>query len=85
MLSKMDDTFTLNVNFQGKDLEFEGRLHLLGYTFKIEMDVNGTPVFFELDENRKYRASADADTNEKLVPIDLLKSIADRLGILLNF
>jgi hypothetical protein len=85
MLSKMDDTFTLYVDFQGKELEFEGRLHLLGYTFKIEMDVNGIPVFFELDENRKYRATADVDVNEKLVPRELIKSIAERLGILLKF
>jgi phosphoribosylformylglycinamidine (FGAM) synthase PurS component len=82
----MDDTFFINIDYQGTTQEFEGRLHVLGYIYKIELDIYGKAVYFELDEERKYRATAAWDQiNEKLVTNELLKAISERLEALLKF
>jgi len=81
----MDETFTLDVNYNGENLEFEGRLLISGYLHKIEMDVNGTPVFFEPDEERNYRALVGREQmDDKNLSVSLLQAIAHRLESLLK-
>ena len=83
--TKMDETFTLDVSYKGEDLEFEGKLLLSGYLHKIEIDVNGTPVFFEPDEERNYRALVGPDQiDDKYLSVGLLQAIAQRLESLLK-
>lgn len=82
----MEDSFIIPLTFQGEELELEGRLHLLGYLHKIEVQVNGTAVLFEPDEERKYRALVSIEQVEKSRNLNpaLLKAIAEKLDSLLN-
>ena len=52
----MDDQFLLTVNYKSKDQDFNAWLLLQGYTHKIKVQVEGTEVFFEPDEEGNYRA-----------------------------
>ena len=52
----MEDEFILPVSFEGKELELPARLLRYGYTVKIEVEIDGTPVVFEPDEERNWRA-----------------------------
>jgi hypothetical protein len=55
----MEDTFDIPVTYKGKELLFKSQLLILGYTHKISVDVNGTEVLYEPDEERNYRAVID--------------------------
>lgn len=74
----MEDTFNIPVNYKGKELLFKSKLLILGYTHKISVNVNGTEVLFEPDEERNYRAVIDLDKMEgmKMIDKELLKAIA---------
>jgi hypothetical protein len=52
----MDEGFDIPVTYKGKDLLFPARLVSFGYPHKIEVDVYGTLVHFERDEEREWRA-----------------------------
>ena len=81
----MDNTFELDVDFNGETYEFEGNLIIGGYLHKIELDVQGTKVYFEPDEERNYRALMSVeDLNKSELSIGLLKAIGHRLDSLLT-
>ncbi|WP_221392681.1 hypothetical protein [Dyadobacter sp. NIV53] len=82
----MEEPFIIDVNYGGKELEFEGQLHISGYQHKIEIIVNEIPVFFEPDEERNYRAlvSMEQMQHHKHMSQDLLQAIAHRLDSLLT-
>jgi hypothetical protein len=52
----MDEDFELPVNYSGKHLHFPAKLIRFGYSYRIEVDVNGVLVSFEKDEERNWRA-----------------------------
>lgn len=72
----MNELFELPVTANGKDLLFPARLLQLGYTHKFEVDVYGTQVFFEPDEEGAYRAVVDPDERPKHFDPELLQAIA---------
>ena len=74
----MEDTFDIPVTYKEKELLFKSQLLILGYTHKISVDVNGTEVLFEPDEERNYRAVIGPEKMEGMKTIDkeLLKAIA---------
>ena len=77
-LIKMKDSFDLPVVFNNKELVFPGRLLNYGYSSKIEIDIDGTKVLFEPDEERNWRALIsyeDVQANKKL-NLELLKAVA---------
>lgn len=81
----MDESFFIDVEYLGKELEFEGRLIVSGYLHKIEMDVEGIKVFFEPDEERNYRALVSLEeVREARLDAGLLQAIAARLESLLK-
>ena len=52
----MDDTIEIPVNYKNKSLIFEAKFLQLGYSYKFEIDVNGTTVYIsrhDLQENLK--------------------------------
>lgn len=51
----MDEEFLLPVSFNGNDFEFPAKLLKFGYTFTLEVDIEGTKVHYELDEERNWR------------------------------
>lgn len=74
----MEDDFILPVVFESQELSFPARLLNYGYSSKLEVDVNGTNVLFEPDEERNWRALIsfqDVQANKKL-DVDLLMAIA---------
>lgn len=82
----MDESFMIPVTYMGKELEYEGRLRLLGYLHKIEIDVEGTAVIFEPDEERNYRAIVSHEQLDKSKGLSagLLEAIAKQLNSLLS-
>lgn len=82
----MTDSFDLPVTFNKEELSFTGHLLNYGYSYKIELDVYGTQVFFEPDEERNFRAliaPEEINTNNKL-SVGLLEAIARALETLSN-
>ena len=55
----MTDSFDLPVMYKGEELLLPAQLLQLGYTHTFKVDVNGTEVLFEPDEERSYRAVMD--------------------------
>ena len=72
----MEDSFDLPVVYKGEEVLFPARLLQTGYTHRFEVDIYGTPIYFEPDEERNYRALVDTDGEGKEVPLELLKAIA---------
>ena len=80
----MDDGFDLPVTYNGNELLFPTRLQELGYTHRLVVDVYGQEVFFEPDEERNYRAIIDPEKINKHLSVDLLKSIAEAIELILK-
>lgn len=81
----MDDVFLLTVPYRNEELEFESRLLVSGYVYKIEVNINGIPVLFEPDEERNYRALVSPEQVEgkgSQLKIDLLQAVAQALETL---
>ena len=61
------ESFLLPVMFKGEERMMAAELSTFGYIHRINIDVDGVPVFFEPDEERNYRAVlADPTINSKL-------------------
>jgi hypothetical protein len=77
----MDESFEIPVSYKGQDLAFTSRLIVYGYTHKIEVDVDGSKVSFEPDEERNYRAMLDVEQikQDKKLDTGLLKAIAQAI------
>lgn len=75
----MDDEFILPVTFNGNEMELSARLLNYGYSSKLEVEIEGTKVIFEPDEERNWRAVIsyeDLIANKK-VSKELLEEVAD--------
>ncbi len=73
--------FELPVIYNNKELVFAGKFLDYGYSSKIEIEIEGTKVLFEPDEERNWRALIsfeDLQANKKLNQ-DLLKTIAEAI------
>ncbi|NTS41400.1 hypothetical protein HRG84_10835 [Flavisolibacter sp. BT320] len=80
----MEDSFAFPVQYKGEEILFPASLQQTGYTHRFEVDVYGTPVYFEPDEERSYRAIVDPEKTDKAVPIDLLQAIAEAITTILK-
>lgn len=81
----MEESFFLDVDYKGETMEFEGWLLVTGYQHKIEMDLFGTKVLFEPDEERNYRAVVGVDDlNNRKLDRYLFQAVAERLESLLK-
>ena len=75
----MDDSFFLTVNVRGVERQFTASLHVFGYTHRFHVDVDGTEVLFERDEEGNYRAIVPPENLRKLPDTGLLQSIAEAI------
>ena len=78
----MEDEFDIPVVYKNQQLFFKAKRLVLGlYTQKIQVDVYGTEVFFEVDEERNYRAYIDPTNTEAIDKADkeLLQQIAEAI------
>lgn len=55
-LPYMFDLFELPVQYKGKEMLFPAELLPMGFTHKIKVNIEGTDILFEPDEERNYRA-----------------------------
>ena len=61
----MEKEFEIPVVYKNQQLFFKAKRLVLGsYMQKIQVDVNGTEVFFEVDEERNYREYIDPTHTE---------------------
>jgi hypothetical protein len=77
----MDEAFELPVFFNNAELSFPARLLDYGYSHKLEVDIDGTKLLFESDEERNWRALIayeELNANNK-ISVDLLKAIASSI------
>jgi len=76
----MPESFLLSVKYKNEVKQFESELRVFGYTHKIAVNVNGTEIIFEPDEERNYRAVLhELDINKHKIDLELLKKIASEL------
>ncbi len=82
----MDEAFEIPVLYKGQELLFPARLLNVGYSHKFLVTINGLELFFEQDNNGKYRALATASNqvDVKNLDADLLKAIAESIESILN-
>jgi hypothetical protein len=80
----MDESFDLPVTYNGKEYQFAASFHQLGYIYRIIVNVNGTEISFERDEERNWRALVNMEDIDKRVETGLLQSIADTIEELLK-
>ena len=80
----MDESFDLPVSYNKKEMLYPARFQQLGYTYRILVDINGTEVGFEPDEEGGFRATVDQDTVTKEVNAGLLKAIAETIEAILK-
>ena len=78
--------FELALNYKGKDLLLPVRLMNYGTSYKLEVEIDGTKVLFEPDEERNWRAMIsyeDVQANKKM-DTGLLELIARELDTILK-
>ena len=81
----MTDSFDLPVRYQGEERFFPAQLLQFGYTHKFQVEVNGTAIFFEPDEERHYRALIEPEQLEKTrIEVALLQAIAAAIEVVLK-
>ena len=67
-LSNMEEGFELPVTVNNTEYSFPARLLNYGYSYKLEVDFDGTNIVFEPDEERNWRAlisNEDLAANKK--------------------
>lgn len=77
----MGETFEIEVAYKGELLNLPAEYLPMGYSFKIRINIDGTDIFFERDDEKNYRAIASPEDFEKSKNIDteLLAAIAQAL------
>ncbi|HEX7905730.1 MAG TPA: hypothetical protein VF487_17780 [Chitinophagaceae bacterium] len=82
----MEEDFELPVHYNNDELHFPTRLLNYGYSYKLEVIIDGDPVLFEPDEERNWRAvltEEDIFSNKK-INAKLLEAIAVAMDSLLK-
>jgi len=82
----MDEPFEIPVLYKGQEHLFPARLSIVGYVHKFLVTINGLELFFEEDNNGKYRAIANTSNQGEMKDLDteLLKAIAESIESILK-
>lgn len=75
----MTEPFIITVTYKGEERNFEAQLQTSGYTHRFIVGVEGIEVFFEWDEEGRYRAvipPAHLANAKKHIDPALLQAIA---------
>jgi hypothetical protein len=72
----MQQTIEIPVAYKDQELTFKAHTVRFGYVLHIVVDVNGTPVTIERDEEGNYRALGDVESK---VDVELVKAIVEVL------
>jgi hypothetical protein len=76
-----DSSFDLHVDYRNNEMIFPAQFLRTGYSYKIQVDVNGTFIDFEPDEERNWRAivNEDPENYNSKASKELLEAIANSL------
>lgn len=77
----MEDHVELPVTYNNQQLNFPARLLNYGYSYKLEVNIDGAKLLFEPDEERNWRALItyeDLNADSK-INVDLLKAIVSSI------
>lgn len=82
----MDDAFDITIQYKGNEKILKGILITYGYSYKIQVDIDGEKIFFEPDEERNFRAMSDPEnrTDAKQADPELLRSITEAIQEILR-
>jgi hypothetical protein len=76
----MAESFVITATYKYQQRDFDAELIAFGYSYRIEVMIDGVKVIFEPDEERNYRAyPADAANAHPLPDPLLLQAIAAAL------
>jgi hypothetical protein len=76
----MDEQIVIPVIFQDMELEFTATLQTWSYGFRFIVDVEGTEVIFEKDDEGEYRALAASGQPIKPPKVQLIAAIGQVLA-----
>ncbi len=81
----MAESFTLVVNYKGKEYQLESELRVFGYSHKVAINLEGEEILLEPDEERNYRAVISGYEGSKIeIDIGLIQAIAKELEAAFN-
>ncbi len=81
----MAESFTLIVNYKGREYQLDSELRVFGYTHKIAIKLEGEEILLEGDEERNYRAAfADYEASKTKIDIALMQAITKELEAVFN-
>jgi hypothetical protein len=81
----MAESFTLVVNYKGKEYQIESELRVFGYTHKIAINLEGEEILFEPDEERNYRTVIPGYEGSKTeMDMGLIQAITKELEATFN-
>jgi hypothetical protein len=70
------DTLEIPVTYKSKELSLKAHVVRFGYVNHIVVDLGGTPITIEHDEEGNYRALGDIEKMEcSKVDVDLIKAV----------
>jgi hypothetical protein len=69
------DEFELEIEDGDRRISFPAQLLMMGYTHKIQVEVQGVQVLFEPDEERNYRAVVPGEYRNK-IDVGVLEKLA---------
>ncbi len=75
----MAEPFQFDIVYHDKQLIYNAELRVYGYTYKIAVQVNGTEILFEPDEERNFRAVVAEPSGKPVPDSGLLEAITNRL------
>ncbi len=82
-ICRIEETFEIPVSYKNDELTFKAHVIRYGYIHHIIVDVDGTNITIERDEEGNYRALVDPQKmNDNKIDIELLKAIVGVLEAL---
>ncbi len=76
----MDEVFEIPVVYKSEQFYFPARLVQSGYTYRFDVSIQDHEVWFEPDEEGRYRALVSAEQLSSInVDVELLQAIAEAI------
>ena len=76
----MQDSFTFSLPYNKTQREFEASFERRGYSYRINVTIDGALVSFEPDEERNFRAVIPVDYPDKQnIDVKMVAAIAGKL------
>jgi hypothetical protein len=57
----------LTITYRGENLQLPVNAYNYGYTYRLDVTLNGQVITFEPDEEGSYRALADINTDKEII------------------